>query len=167
MGAALLDQLMVIPMYIGASMLFIVLGLALSEDLRRAERADSDWGTRVGFFSLLFLVPIGMFVYLWIGNAIGQTFGKRRNGLRVVMRTGARPGVLRGFVRTLAMPAIWAPAFPWAALLFAGISDAPGPLRIVALGIAVLCYGDLFLAFNVGNRSLHDRAAETWVVKAG
>lgn len=70
------------------------------------------------------LLPIA--VYQGIGDGLfGTTYGKRRCGLRVVGPYGARPGLLRGLVRTgvfivplavaLAIRAMaFAPAWPWA-----------------------------------------------------
>jgi uncharacterized RDD family membrane protein YckC len=48
------------------------------------------------------ILPVTMYIYLWVGNATGRTFGKGLMGVRVVRKgTGHPLGPWRGFLRTL------------------------------------------------------------------
>lgn len=60
------------------------------------DTADTMWTT----FNIVWLV--GLFLYLWIGNAVGSTIGKALSGVEVVRKDSEEPlGPWRGLVRTL------------------------------------------------------------------
>jgi hypothetical protein len=90
---------------------------------------------------LLWLPALGaFFLYLWFGNAIGQTLGKRVLGLRVVDRNDEQPlGIPRGLLRTLGY----------------GLSAA-------GLGV-----GFLATLWDGSGRGWHDRLARSVVVRDG
>lgn len=77
------------------------------------------------------------FAYLWIGNARGATLGKLALGLRLVNRHGNPPGLRAGAVR----------------------------LAISCFSGLVFSYGYWRMLFHDNKQTLHDTAADTYVVR--
>ena len=77
------------------------------------------------------------FAYLWIGNARGATLGKLALGLRLVNRHGKPPGLRAGAIRLV---------ISWCSGL-------------------VFSYGYWRMLFHDNKQTLHDTAADTYVVR--
>jgi uncharacterized RDD family membrane protein YckC len=67
--------------------------------------AGSESMTARGFFELVILTSVGLFVYRWLFDGVaGTTLGKQLFGLCVERRGGGSAGLVRAFIRTLVLP---------------------------------------------------------------
>lgn len=106
----------------------------LSPDLLIAALLDGNAASE----ALLALSGILFFLYFFVFHAArGQTPGKKLLGLRVIDAYGARPGLLRTLVRTVAY----------------------------ALSLLPCSLGFLWIGFDRERRALHDWVAGTYVVR--
>lgn len=107
----------------------------LSPDLLIAALLDGNAASE----ALLALSGILFFLYFFVFHAArGQTPGKKLLGLRVIDAYGARPGLLRTLLRTVAY----------------------------VLSLAPCSLGFLWIGFDRERRALHDWVAGTYVVRA-
>jgi uncharacterized RDD family membrane protein YckC len=149
LAAYLLDGLIVLPLMVPT----VVLGYRFRRILAAQEAVP---GTLV-FAAVLCLVSLLVFAgyQYYLEAAKGQSLGKRWTGIKIVGPDGKAPGFLRGLVLRRGMLA----AFNLFLLLTFGkpIGQALGYLVVLA---------DLLVIFAPGSRCIHDRLADTRVVRA-
>ncbi len=137
--AALLVDLVTVPvLYIAVTfIIFVFIGFfALSGLFFSEEEITED-----ALFAIVSVIAaIAVVVYVWLGNSLGGTLGKRALGLRVVSASdGANIGPLRALVRYL----------------------------IYVIGAIPLCLGWLWSIWDGQKQTWHDKAAGSIVVKKG
>jgi len=130
----------------GASLILAV----IPDSIAHPDNEDvaEPWSTIAATVVLCF--PVFWFVYQWVCNALGVSPGKRLMSLRIVapavawphsdgLLARSRPRVVRGLLRTTGQ----------------------------ALGSLPLWAGFLWALWDPENRTLHDKLAGTWVIRAG
>lgn len=137
-GARFLDLvfgslLAVIPSLIVGAVLYLVI---VPEDPTQAEEEDA---ATIAGYAVYTVWGIVNFLYVWIGNAQGGTWGKRAFGLRVIsVHDGRYLGYARSFLRYL----------------------------ISLLGAGVLYIGWLWMIWDKNKQTWHDKVSGSIVVKS-
>lgn len=129
--AAVVDVGFLVIPYFTLSLIFFIISPTFPRD------ADDDLTPRTVLTLRIVTVAV-MFVWLWLQEARGQTFGKLLTSLHVVQTdTWARPGLIAGFIRVIAK----------------------------ALSIAPFGIGYLGVFSDAHRRAFHDWVAGTRVVE--
>ncbi len=119
----------------GIIVALIIYAIVVPDNPTNAQEDDAFTSGAYGWYAVSGVVS---FLYYWIGNARGGTWGKRAIGLRVVcVRTGEAIGLGRSFVRYL----------------------------VSLLGGGLLYIGWLWMIWDKNKQTWHDKAAASIVVK--
>ena len=119
----------------------------------------------VGF--IIVTLPVSLYFIISDSTLFGQSFGKKRTGIRVVDKDGITPSIARLTIRTLLKFLPWELSHYLVYRLVAvGDGDVPLSYTVIGVVIYVLIFAYILTAvFTKKKQSLYDLIVKTEVVK--